>query len=88
MEITDVRVVPVDEPTVKAYASIVIDDCFVVKDLKVIDSEAKVFVAMPSKRMKDGTHRDMVHPLNRETRRRIEETVLEAYRRARLRSGL
>ncbi len=81
MEITNVRIVPVDEPKVRAYASIVLDDCLIVKDLKVIDSETKVFVAMPSKKMKDGTYRDMVHPLDRNTRKQIEDAVLNAYRR-------
>jgi stage V sporulation protein G len=79
MEITNVRVVPVDEPKVRAYASIVIDDCFIVRDLKVIDGDTRAFVAMPSKKMKDGTYRDVVHPLNQDTRKRIEEIVLEAY---------
>jgi stage V sporulation protein G len=79
MEITDVKVFPVDEKRVKAYASIVFDACFIVRDLKVIDGDSKLFVAMPSKKMKDGTYRDTVHPLNNETRQKIEETILGAY---------
>lgn len=79
MEITDVKIFPVDEKRVKAYALIVFDDCFIVRDLKVIHGDSKVFVAMPSKRMKDGTFRDTVHPLNNTTRQMIEESVLNAY---------
>ncbi|MDD3845411.1 MAG: septation regulator SpoVG [Syntrophorhabdaceae bacterium] len=79
MEITDVRIFPVDEKRVKAYASIVFDDCFIVRDLKVIQGEGKFFVAMPSKKMKDGSFRDTVHPLNSVTRQMIEESVLGAY---------
>jgi stage V sporulation protein G len=81
MEITDVKVFPVNETRVKAYASIIFDDCFIVRDLKVIHGESKLFVAMPSKKMKDGSYRDMVHPLNNETRQRIEALVLTAYER-------
>jgi len=79
MEITDVKIFAVEEERVKAYASVVFDDCFIVRDLKVIHGDSKLFVAMPSKRMKDGTFRDTVHPLNNETRQRIENFVLEAY---------
>jgi len=79
MEITDVRIFPVDEKRVKAYASVVFDDCFIVRDLKVIQGESKFFVAMPSKKMKDGSFRDTVHPLNTTTRQMIEESVLGAY---------
>jgi stage V sporulation protein G len=79
MEITDVRIFPVDEKRVKAYASIVFDDCFIVRDLKVIQGDSKFFVAMPSKKMKDGSFRDTVHPLNNATRQMIEESVLGAY---------
>jgi stage V sporulation protein G len=79
MEITDVKVFPVNEKRVKAYVSIIIDNCFIVRDLKVIDGDSKLFVAMPSKKMKDGSYRDTVHPLNNETRQKIESSVLEAY---------
>lgn len=80
MEITDVKIFPVDEKRVKAYASIVFDNCFIVRDLKVISGDNKVFVAMPSKKMKNGTYRDMVHPLNSNTREQIEASILRAYK--------
>ena len=63
----------------KAYASVIFDECFIIRDLKVIDGDSKLFVAMPSKKMKDGSYRDTVHPLNSETRQRIESRVLDAY---------
>ena len=80
MEITEVKVyLPVEETKVKAYVSIVFEDCFVVRDLKVINADSKVFVAMPSKKMKDGSYRDMAHPLTQAMRQEIEDTVLRAY---------
>jgi stage V sporulation protein G len=80
MEITDVRVFPVDEEKLKAFVSIIIDDCFVVSDIKIISGTSGLFISMPSKKRKNGTFRDIAHPLNSETRRRIEERILERYR--------
>ena len=79
MEVTEVRVFPVDEEKLKAYVTITIDNCFVVRDLKVIKGNNGLFVAMPSKKRKDGTFRDTAHPLNNETREMIESKVLAEY---------
>ncbi len=79
MVITEVRVYPVNEEKLKAYINITFDDAFVVRDLKVIQGDKGLFVAMPSRRRKDGTFRDAAHPLNNETRKIIEEKVLDAY---------
>jgi len=79
MEVTEVRVFPVNEDKLKAYATITLDDCFVVRDLKIINGNNGFFVAMPSKRRKDGTFRDTAHPLNNQTREKIESKVLEQY---------
>ena len=79
MEITEVRVFPVNEDKLKAYATITFDDCFVVRDLKVIHGNSGLFVAMPSKKRKDGTFKDVAHPLNNEFRSKIEQKVLDAY---------
>ncbi len=79
MEVTEVRVFPVNEEKLKAYVTITFDDCFVVRDLKVINGNNGLFVAMPSKKRKDGTFKDTAHPLNNETRRMIEEKVLAEY---------
>ena len=82
MQITEVRVFPVDEEKLKAYASIVLDACFIVNDLKVIEGKRGLFISMPSRRRKRGGYRDVAHPLNNETRRMIEESVLAEYQRA------
>jgi stage V sporulation protein G len=79
MEVTGVKIFPVSDSRVKAYVSIVLDDCFMVRDLKVIHGDSKLFVAMPSKKMKNGTYRDTVHPLDNTTRQKIEVSVLNAY---------
>jgi len=79
MEITEVRVFPVGEEKLKAYVTITFDDCFVVRDLKVIHGNSGLFVAMPSKKRKDGTFRDTAHPLNNQTREMIESKVLSEY---------
>lgn len=81
MEITEVRVFPVDEEKLRAYASIVLDRCFIVNDLKVIQGKKGLFISMPSRRRKRGGYRDVAHPLNNETRQLIEERVLGEYER-------
>lgn len=83
MEITQVKVFPVEEERLKAYVSIVLDDCFLVSDLKVIQGPNGVFVSMPSKRKKNGEFKDVAHPLNRETRERMERRILSEYEKAR-----
>ncbi|GIX45768.1 MAG: hypothetical protein KatS3mg130_2176 [Candidatus Sumerlaea sp.] len=84
LEITSVTVRPytTDDEKLKAFASIVFNHCFVVKDLKVIEGNNGRFVAMPSRRGKDGVFRDIAHPLNQATRDMIEKAVLEAYEQA------
>ena len=81
MEITQVKVFPVEEERLKAYVSIVFDDCFLVSDLKVIQGPNGVFVSMPSKRKKNGEFKDIAHPLNRDTRERMERRILSEYER-------
>ena len=82
MELTEVSVFTVDEDRLKAYITITIDGCFVIRDLKVINGNTGLFVAMPSKKRKDGTFRDIAHPLNSETREMIESKILDAYNKA------
>jgi stage V sporulation protein G len=81
MEITEVRVFPVHEEKLKAYVTVTFDGCFVVRDLKVIQGNTGLFVAMPAKRRKDGTFKDIAHPLNQETRDRLERAILAEYER-------
>ncbi len=79
MEITDVKVFPVEEERLKAYITIIIDNCFLVREIKVINGNSGFFVAMPSKKRKDGTYRDLAHPINQETRDRVEKMIMDAY---------
>ena len=76
IEITDVRVFPVEEDKLKAYVTITLDSCFVVRDLKVISGAEGLFIAMPAKRRKDGTDKDIAHPLNADTRDLIQRAIL------------
>ena len=80
MNITDVRVRKVDkEGKMKAVVSITIDQEFVIHDIKVIEGDRGLFIAMPSKRTADGDFRDIAHPINSETRENIQKIILESY---------
>ncbi|MDD6626739.1 MAG: septation regulator SpoVG [Lachnospiraceae bacterium] len=83
MRITDVRVRKMTQDSkMKAIVSITIDDEFVVHDIKVIEGEKGLFIAMPSKKATDGEYRDIAHPINSETRDRIQKIILESYEKA------
>ncbi len=83
MEVTEVRVSPSKGGKIRAFASIVIDDCFIINDLRVIEGrERQLFVTMPARKARNGQMRDIAHPLNSETRELIEGKVLEEYRTA------
>lgn len=83
MRITDVRVRKMTQDSkMKAIVSITIDDEFVVHDIKVIEGEKGLFIAMPSKKATDGEYRDIAHPINSETRDRIQKLILESYEKA------
>ncbi|MCG7337477.1 septation regulator SpoVG [Sporosarcina sp. ACRSM] len=80
MEVTDVRLRRVEtDGRMRAIASITIDDEFVVHDIRVIDGNEGLFVAMPSKRTPDGEFRDVAHPINSNARTKIQDAVLAAY---------
>lgn len=82
MKITEVKVfLAREEGRLKAYATIVFDNSFIIRDLKIIEGNKGLFVSMPSRKRKDGTFRDLVHPLNAETRQMIEDTVIQEYNR-------
>ena len=83
MQITDVRVRKVaKEGKLKAVVSITMDEEFVVHDIKVIEGEKRLFIAMPSKKAMDGEYRDIAHPINSRTRERIQNFILEKYEEA------
>jgi len=80
LNITDVRITKVEgDEKLRGFAAIVIDDSFIVGDLRVLEGEEGYFVAMPSKRKRDGTFKDIAYPLNNEVREALEERVLLAY---------
>lgn len=82
MRITEIKVLPVDgDEKLKAYVTIKLDDCFVIRDMKIIKGTTGYFVAMPAKKMKDGTYRDLVHPLDKPTRQDLEDQVLVEFRK-------
>lgn len=82
MEITEVKITLREEAKLKAFASITFDDCFVVGGLRVIDGANGLFVAMPSRKLGDGSFKDIAHPLNNETRKKIEKKVLDEYKKS------
>lgn len=82
IEVTEVNIFPVNEDRLKAYVSVTFNDAFVIRDLKIIKGNSGLFVAMPSKKRKDGQFRDIAHPLNQETRDHIEKAVFDAYEKA------
>lgn len=80
MQITDVRIRKVEkEGKMKAVVSITIDEEFVVHDIKIIEGEKGLFIAMPSRKASDGEYRDIAHPINSDTRDRIQKLILEKY---------
>ncbi|MBE5888715.1 MAG: septation regulator SpoVG [Lachnospiraceae bacterium] len=81
MQITDVRIRKVEkEGKMKAVASITIENEFVVHDIKIIEGEKGLFIAMPSRKAADGEYRDIAHPISSETRTRLQELILEKYK--------
>ena len=80
MQITDIRIRKVDKDgKMKAVVSITIDDEFVVHDIKVIEGEKGLFIAMPSRKASDGEYRDIAHPINSGTREKIQKMILDKY---------
>ena len=81
MKISDVRIrlVNKEDNKLKAVASMTIDECFVIHDIKVIEATEGAFIAMPSRKTNDGEYKDIAHPLNTETRENIKEAILTAY---------
>ena len=83
MQVTDVRIRKVDkEGKMKAIVSITFDNEFVIHDIKVIEGEKGLFIAMPSRKTADGEYRDIAHPINSDTRKVLQDTILEAYDKA------
>ena len=79
MEITEVKVFPVNEEKLKAFVSVVFDRCFMVNDIKIINGREGLFISMPSRRKKNGEFKDVAHPLNNDTRQMLEDRILTEY---------
>jgi stage V sporulation protein G len=83
MEITDIRIRRVTtEGKLKAYVTVTFDDCFVVHNVKIIEGKTSVFIAMPSRKTRNGEYKDIAHPITPEFRARLQEKILEAYESA------
>ena len=80
MQITDIKVRKINaEGRMKAVVSVTFDDCFVVHDIKVIEGQEKLFIAMPSRKTPDGEFKDIAHPINVDTRELLQKMILEKY---------
>jgi stage V sporulation protein G len=79
MQITEITIHPTNEDLVRAYVSIVFDNCFAVGEIKVIKSTMGLFISFPSKKQRDGTYRDLAFPANPKTRRMIQQAILAEY---------
>ena len=84
MNISDIRIRKVenDENKLRGIASITIDDCFVIHDIKIIEGKESLFIAMPSRKTKEGEYKDIAHPINSETRQMLSDAILKAYNNA------
>lgn len=79
MKVTEVRITLREDGRLLAFANITLDDCFVIRGLKVIDGDEGFFVSMPSRKRQNGSYQDIAHPINNDTRHEIESAVLQAY---------
>lgn len=82
MNITDVKVFIRENNQLKAFVNIVIEDAFIIRNIKVIEGEKGLFVAMPSRRVSNGEYRDIAHPINTETRKKVENIIIKNYKKA------
>jgi stage V sporulation protein G len=80
LEISEIRITLRDDNKLKGFASITLDNCFVIRGLKIIEGASGLFIAMPSRKRKDGTFQDIAHPINMKTRQWMENEVIAAYK--------
>lgn len=89
MEITDIRIRRIDqEGKMRAVVSVTFDNCFVVHDIKVIEGEDKLFIAMPSRKTPDNEYKDIAHPINTEMRQLLQMSIIDKYNSAVIQEGL
>ena len=82
IEITAIRVHLMNEGKLKAFACVTFDNCFVVRNMKVVEGSRGLFLCMPSRKLADGTHKDMAHPITQEFRKQLEDRIFAAYKEA------
>ena len=87
MEITEVRVHLRNEEKLKAFATVTFDDCFVVRNMKIISGSQGLILCMPSRKLADGTYKDVAHPINADFRKIIEDKVMACYQEEVMRAG-
>jgi stage V sporulation protein G len=80
MNITDIKIFPMNEEKLKAFVSIVLDDEFIINDIKIIQGSQRMFISMPSKKRRDGNFKDIAHPIKKETREEMENIIINAYK--------
>ena len=88
MEITEITVSIRDEDKLKAFVNVTFDNCFVVRGMKVIKGATGYFVSMPSRKMSDGTYRDIAHPITNDFRDKVEQAILQQYKEELRRDGV
>ena len=83
MKITSVDIykVETDDPKLKAYASVVLDDCFAIRGIRILEAKNGLVAAMPNRKKANGKHVDLAHPINTETRKMFTDTIIEAYKK-------
>ena len=79
MEITEVRVSVRSEDRLKAYVTVTFDNCFVVRHVRIVKTDKGLLVSMPSRKLPDGSHKDIAHPISQEFRKKLEDKILTAY---------
>ena len=79
MEITEVRVSLRNEDRLKAYVTVTFDNCFVVRHIRIVKTEKGLLVSMPSRKLPDGSHKDIAHPISQDFRKTLESKVLAVY---------
>jgi len=82
MKVTEVRIALVNEGLLRAFATVTVDNCLAIRDVRIIEGPERLFIAMPSKKLQSGRYRDLVHPINAEVRRIIEDAVIAEYLKA------
>ena len=79
MEITEVRVSARNEDRLKAYVTVTFDNCFVVRHVRIVKTDKGLLVSMPSRKLPDGSHKDIAHPISQEFRKKLEDKILAVY---------